>query len=155
MAGEHDLVLAPASGAEAVTLVGGWRVTVGFSIPPRWPPWASTSRPASYEGDTGGPTPDGVWRAWLDRASLGGRVYVRTRRPGDRFQPLGMAQAKKLQDFFTDSRVPRDWRDRVPLLVSEGGIAWVVGWRIAHWAKVGAEWPDGAAAFSVTFEQVL
>jgi tRNA(Ile)-lysidine synthase len=66
-----------------------------------------------------------------------------------------MAQAKKLQDFFTDSRVPRDWRDRVPLLVSEGGIAWVVGWRIAHWAKVRAEGPDGAAAVSVTFEQVL
>ena len=47
-----------------------------------------------------------------------------------------MAHHKKLQDFFTDSRVPRAWRDRVPLLVSEQGIAWVVGYRIAHWARV-------------------
>jgi tRNA(Ile)-lysidine synthase len=47
-----------------------------------------------------------------------------------------MTQEKKLQDFFTDARVPRTWRDRVPLLVSDRGIAWVVGYRIAEWAKV-------------------
>ena len=154
MAGEHDLALPPAPGTEAVTLVGGWRVTVGLGVPPEWTLGASISRPGRGEGSKGALPPGGVWTAWLDRESLGGRVHVRTRRPGDRFQPLGMAQAKKLQDFFTDSRVPRDWRDRVPLLVSEGGIAWVVGWRIAHWAKVVVV-PDGAVAFSVTFEPVL
>jgi tRNA(Ile)-lysidine synthase len=49
-----------------------------------------------------------------------------------------MHREKKLQDFFTDSKVPRDWRDRIPLLVSGQGIAWVVGHRIAEWAKVDA-----------------
>ena len=74
--------------------------------------------------------------AYLDYDSLGGPLSVRSRNDGDRFQPLGMSQAKKLQDFMVDSKIPRSWRDRVPLVVSPEGIAWVVGWRIADWAKV-------------------
>ena len=80
-----------------------------------------------------------VWSAWLDRGSLVGALSLRTRRPGDRFQPLGMSREKKLQDFFTDAKVPRIWRDRVPLLVSERGIAWVAGHRIADWAGIKTE----------------
>jgi tRNA(Ile)-lysidine synthase len=49
-----------------------------------------------------------------------------------------MSQAKKLQDFMVDSKIRRSWRDRVPLIVSEGGIAWVAGWRVAEWAKATA-----------------
>jgi len=47
-----------------------------------------------------------------------------------------MSREKKLQDFFTDAKVPRTWRDRVPLLVSELGIAWVAGHRISDWAAI-------------------
>jgi len=61
---------------------------------------------------------------------------VRGRRAGDRFQPLGMGEAKKLQDFMVDAKVPRSWRDRVPLVCSPGGILWVVGWRIAEPVRV-------------------
>jgi|TARA_Y100000031_G_C7907538_1_gene242327 tRNA(Ile)-lysidine synthase len=88
----------------------------------------------------------------LDRECLGDVAQVRTRLPGDRFQPLGMDQDKKLQDFFTDARIPGDWRDRVPLLVSSRGIAWVVGCRIAHWARVRAGEPPPAGAVWVQFE---
>ena len=66
---------------------------------------------------------------------------MRARRPGDRFQPLGMAQDKKLQDFFTDQWVPRVWRDRIPLLVTHRGIAAVTGYRIAGWARAEEERP--------------
>lgn len=72
----------------------------------------------------------------LDLDSVGATVHLRGRRPGDRFQPLGMAQSKKLQDFMVDERIPRRWRDGVPLLVSRNGIACVAGWRIAHWARI-------------------
>jgi tRNA(Ile)-lysidine synthase len=63
-------------------------------------------------------------------------LRVRFRRPGDRFQPLGMAEAKRLQDFLVDSRVPRHQRARLPLVVADNGIVWVVGQRIAHWARL-------------------
>lgn len=63
-------------------------------------------------------------------------LYVRSWLAGDRFQPLGMSGSKKLQDFFVDKKIPRSWRGRIPLLVGRQGIAWVVGFNIAEWAKV-------------------
>jgi len=74
--------------------------------------------------------------AWLDAAAVGDDVWVRTRWPGDRFQPLGCPQSKKLKAFLIDAKVPRRVRDRLPLLVTERGIAWVAGVQIAEWAKV-------------------
>ncbi len=74
--------------------------------------------------------------ARLDYDAAGACLHVRARRPGDRLQPLGMAEEKKLQDFMVDEKIPRAQRDEVPLVVSERGILWVVGWRIADWAKV-------------------
>jgi tRNA(Ile)-lysidine synthase len=74
--------------------------------------------------------------AWLDAATIGVDVRLRTRRDGDRFQPLGSPYTKKLQDFFTDAKLPRAARDHLPLVVTPRGIAWVVGMRIAEWAKI-------------------
>jgi tRNA(Ile)-lysidine synthase len=67
--------------------------------------------------------------------ALGDSVTVRRRRPGDRFQPLGMQETKKLQDFFVDAHLPRSERDQVPVFETGRGIAWVGGLRIAEWAK--------------------
>jgi tRNA(Ile)-lysidine synthase len=74
--------------------------------------------------------------AWLDADRVGQEVRVRTRRPGDRLQPLGSVHAKKLKAFLIDAKVPRAWRDHLPLLVTGAGIAWVAGVRPAEWAKV-------------------
>ena len=86
------------------------------------------------------------WSAVLSRDALGEIATIRTRRDGDRFQPSGMTGTKKLQDFFTDSKVPRSQRDGIPLLVCQRGIAWVVGHRVAEWARAG----DGAPLALVT-----
>lgn len=73
----------------------------------------------------------------LDADALGNGLFVRTWENGDRFQPLGMSEIKKLQDFFVDEKVPRRRRSRVPLLCTmDGRIAWVVGHRIAEPFKV-------------------
>ncbi len=72
----------------------------------------------------------------LDLDCVGEALRVRGRLPGDRFQPLGMEGAKSLREFMVDARIPRRWRDGLPLVVSERGIVCVPGWRIAHWARV-------------------
>ena len=72
----------------------------------------------------------------LDADCVGDGLRVRGRLPGDRFQPLGMERAKSLREFMIDARIPRRWRDGLPLVVSERGIVCVPGWRIAHWARV-------------------
>lgn len=104
------------------TRVGGWRITAAVRED------SGDARASSDGGGACGETLD------LDR--IGGELRLRARLPGDRFQPLGMAQSKKLQDFMVDERIPREMRDGIPLLVSGRGIACVAGWRIAHWARV-------------------
>ena len=42
----------------------------------------------------------------------------------------------KLQDFFVGAGVPERWRDRIPVVDSDRGIIWIVGYRLAEWAKV-------------------
>lgn len=60
----------------------------------------------------------------------GDRVTVRNRRPGDRIHPLGAAGSRKLKDVLIDRRVPRQDRERLPLIcLGDAGetIAWVPG----------------------------
>jgi len=77
--------------------------------------------------------------AFLDLERIVPPLQVRFRQPGDRFYPLGAPGSKKLQDFFTDSRIPRAERPYVPLVVSAGEIVWVVGYRIADPCKLRPE----------------
>lgn len=114
--GEHSLAV------PGETRVGGWRITAAVREDD------GCARAVGQCAAAGAETLD------LDR--LGGDLRLRARLPGDRFQPLGMEQSKKLQDFMVDERIPREMRDGIPLLASGRGIACVAGWRIAHWARV-------------------
>jgi tRNA(Ile)-lysidine synthase len=62
-----------------------------------------------------------------DGLALAGPVQVRGWRPGDRMRPLGLGGTKSLQDLFTDRKVPRDERHRLPVVTSGGEIAWIPG----------------------------
>jgi tRNA(Ile)-lysidine synthase len=78
-------------------------------------------------------------RALLDFDRIVEPLQVRFRQPGDCFYPLGAPGSKKLQDFFTDARIPRGERPYVPLVVSHREIVWVVGYRIAEPFKLRPE----------------
>ncbi|HWV98436.1 MAG TPA: tRNA lysidine(34) synthetase TilS [Candidatus Acidoferrum sp.] len=76
-------------------------------------------------------------REFFDADKVGSAILVRHWRPGDRFLPIGMAQEVKLQDFFTNQKVPR--RQRHELLVAEtarGEVFWVEGMRISERFKL-------------------
>lgn len=73
----------------------------------------------------------------LDATKLGTEVLLRHWRPGDRFQPLGMASPIKLQDLFTNHKVPT--AERRELIVGEtagGEIFWVEGLRLGERFKL-------------------
>jgi tRNA(Ile)-lysidine synthase len=77
------------------------------------------------------------FQEWLDADAVGGALALRNWRPGDRFQPIGMRSAKKLQDIFVDAKTPLEQRRRVPLLVAASGeICWLVGYRIGENFKI-------------------
>ena len=66
----------------------------------------------------------------LDADSFTPELQVRSWTPGDFFCPKGLGgRQKKLQDFFSDMKLPRSQRAKVPLLVSPEGILWVGGIR--------------------------
>jgi tRNA(Ile)-lysidine synthase len=80
-----------------------------------------------------------VWNGW--RLVLGGpanggqeaevpkkllrKLVVRQRVDGDRMTTGG--QRKKLQDLFTDAKIPASQRSRWPVIASEDGVWWVPG----------------------------
>ncbi len=71
----------------------------------------------------------------LDCSEKKQNIYVRTRISGDRFQPLGMKNNQKLQDFMTNLKIPQRIRDSIPLILCGNNIAWVVGYRISELYK--------------------
>jgi len=89
---------------------GAWAVSAEGPMP----------APASVDHGTG--------MVVVDARELGAHLIVRQRRPGDRLQPLGAPGRRKVQDVLVDRKVPKDDRDRVPIVTNEQGkIVWVAG----------------------------
>ena len=76
-------------------------------------------------------------REVFDAKKVGGRVVLRHWQPGDRFQPIGMAKAVKLQDLFTNQKIPRGRRhDLIVATTTENEVFWVEGLRVAERFKL-------------------
>jgi tRNA(Ile)-lysidine synthase len=71
----------------------------------------------------------------LDLAAL----RVRAWRPGDRMRPVGLDGSKTLADLFTDRRLPRAERSRMPVIECGGEVVWVPGVATASRARVRSE----------------
>ncbi|HTX79431.1 MAG TPA: tRNA lysidine(34) synthetase TilS [Longilinea sp.] len=76
-------------------------------------------------------------QGWLDADAVQFPLLVRTRRPGDRFQPLGMTgHSVKLSDFWINAGVERQARDRWPLVCAGDEIVWIPGFRPAQKCRI-------------------
>jgi tRNA(Ile)-lysidine synthase len=112
--------------------VGAWIVDappgLEASALPKLPPIGQAGTPADLgRAET---------RVYLDADVAGDALLVRAWRPGDRFRPLGMAQEKKLQDYFADAKVPRAVRGHIPLVSNKRHLLWVSGQRIDDRARL-------------------
>jgi tRNA(Ile)-lysidine synthase len=68
---------------------------------------------------------------------VGSRIILRNWRDGDRFEPIGLGRAAKLQDLFTNAKVSApEKRERVIACAATGEIFWVQGLRIGEIAKI-------------------
>jgi tRNA(Ile)-lysidine synthase len=101
-----------------------------------WPPTGQVIR-LRFAGAEEGSVPAGRRIATFDADRFTHRLEVRSWRAGDVFQPRGMAgRRKKLQDYFSDIKLPREQRAGVPLLVAPEGILWIAGYRADHRFRV-------------------
>jgi tRNA(Ile)-lysidine synthase len=107
-------------------------------------------------GATGGSTTFGGWTiAWeiagvsgaafsvalnteqFDADRVGESIVLRYWRAGDRFRPVGAESAHKLQDVFTDLKMPAaERRRRVLATTAAGEIFWVQGVRMGETCKL-------------------
>jgi tRNA(Ile)-lysidine synthase len=102
----------------------------GKTIIPGWQILAAVIKPAASINDTDNYT------AFLDYNRVGRQLTVRARQRGDRFQPLGMPATKKISQYMLDTKIPQDWRNRIPIVASQDKIVWVAGYRIDDRVKV-------------------
>ncbi len=70
------------------------------------------------------------YEEWFDADKVSLPLIGRSRRPGDRFFPLGMSGIKKLSDFFIDEKVDAESRNRTVVLCDQLGPIWIVPFRI-------------------------
>jgi len=76
----------------------------------------------------------------FDADKVGGEIVLRHWRAGDRFQPVGMKSAVKLQDLFVNAKIPAACRRELVLAMTAAGeIFWVEGLRIGEQFKLTPE----------------
>lgn len=163
--------LAERGGSGTVDLGGGLQATIEYGIvrfgrgradgPPsapaalaipgrcRFGEWEVVSErdPPAPAGDLGS-----VDRPLLDAQRIANTLTVRAWRDGDRMKPLGLNGTKSLQDLFGDRKVPRSLRRSLPVVESDGEIAWVAGVAVSERFRVG---PDTLATVRLTASRRL
>lgn len=110
--GETDLTI------PGTTSFSGWRFSTSIITPDKL---------KSYEYP---------FTAYFDFDHTGQKLLVRGRRRGDVFEPLGLGAPKKMGEFMISARIPSYLRDQVPLITSNKGVIWLVGYRIDARVKV-------------------
>ena len=76
-------------------------------------------------------------REVFDADTVGDEIILRHWRAGDRFQPIGLKSAVKLQDLFVNAKIPSPRRRELVLATTKAGdIFWVEGLRIGEQFKL-------------------
>jgi tRNA(Ile)-lysidine synthase len=101
--------------------------------------------------DTGGGLPfrsaEPAIEAWIRFPET--PLLVRRWLPGDRYRPLGAPGRRKVQDMFTDAKIGRERRKRLPVLLdSMGELIWIPGFAPAEAAALG---PGTKSALKLTY----
>lgn len=74
---------------------------------------------------------------YFDADKIGGGIVLRHWRAGDRFQPIGLKSAAKLQDLFVNAKISAARRRQLVLAATaDGEIFWVEGLRISDSFKL-------------------
>ncbi|MFZ2098187.1 MAG: tRNA lysidine(34) synthetase TilS [Anaerolineales bacterium] len=77
------------------------------------------------------------FQAWIDVYELELPLIVRCRKPGERFQPVGMdGHSLKVSDLMINLKIPKRARNTWPLICSGEDIIWVPGYRVSEQACI-------------------
>ena len=83
--------------------------------------------------------PTNQYTKWFDYDKIKKCPTIRTRQTGDYLtiaDGRGEMIRKSLKSYFVDQKIPREERDRLPILAEEDHVLWVMGYRISEYYKV-------------------
>ena len=82
--------------------------------------------------------PENRYTKWFDYDKIVEPLKVRTRQTGDYLTIKGKdnLQHKKLKDYMITEKIPKEERERIPVLAEGPHILWAVGYRISEYYKV-------------------
>lgn len=109
-------------------------------LPARWDP---AKAPGAAGGliftviphEKGREIPKNQYTKWFDYDKIKVALSVRYRERGDYFV-LPSGGRKTVKSFMIDEKIPRDLRDRIPVLAEGSHVLWIVGFRISEAYKV-------------------
>jgi tRNA(Ile)-lysidine synthase len=103
---EPGRILVPGT---ALQLASGWQIS------------------AEVVAGQGASRPTDLWGLVADAEAIATPLLIRSARPGDRIEPLGLGGHRKLQDIFVDRKLPLGRRRSCPVVECNGEILWVPG----------------------------
>ena len=83
--------------------------------------------------------PRNQYTKWFDYDKINGYLEIRARRKGDYLtisDGAGGSRHKSLKDYMITEKIPRELRDRIPVLAVGNHVLWLVGYRISEDFKV-------------------
>ena len=85
--------------------------------------------------------PRTTYTKWFDYDTIGGTPVVRFRQTGDFLFVTagdGSLRHKSLKEYMITEKIPRQYRDRIPLLAVGNHVLWVIGYRTSDSCRVTA-----------------
>lgn len=74
--------------------------------------------------------------AYFDYSKIEWPLTLRNWTEGDKFHPFGMEGRKKVSDLFIDLKISNFQKKKIPILVNNEVVLWVVGHRASENAKI-------------------
>ena len=94
---------------------------------------------ADFSHKIGEEVPQNQYTKWFDYDKIKGCLTVRTRNTGDYLtiaDGAGGMRHKTLKDYMIAAKIPKDTRDRIPVLSEGSHVLWLVGYRISEYYKI-------------------
>ena len=79
--------------------------------------------------------PKNGYTKWFDYDKIKCTLSVRYRKSGD-YMTLAGGGRKTVKAFMIDEKVPREERDKIPLIADGSHVLWVIGYRISEYYKI-------------------
>ena len=108
----------------------GWVIPIPGSV--KCPLGVVSARVFSYEGQK---IEENKYTKWLDYDTIDDTIRLRSRRAGDYLTIAPGCRRKKLKQYFIDEKIPKEERDKIPLIASGSHIL-LAGQRMSEACKI-------------------